>query len=156
RVRLDDRGHALEDSHHLLGDVGVRVRTRVARRDEEERHRQGEECTFHGVIVTSVRIMRRIVALSTFVLGCGASSPALQDASAPLDAGADASDASMTTDSGVDAGTDADAGADAGDPVAKLLALTSSCNQVSSGLYSLNAGDPGTVPICSLTNTFFW
>ena len=74
-------------------------------------------------------------------------------ASTPLDAAAEASDASAT-EAGADAGTDA--GADAGDPVAKLTALTSSCNQVSNGLYSLNAGDPATVPICSLTNAFFW
>jgi hypothetical protein len=96
--------------------------------------------------------MRRLAVLG-FVLGCGASSPALQDAAAPPDAGADASDASAI-EAGIYAGTEA--GADAGDPVAKLLALTSTCNQVSNGLYSLNAGDPGTVPICGLTNAFFW
>jgi len=99
--------------------------------------------------------MRSLVVLaSTVVLGCGASST-LPDASTPFDAGADASDAGPL-DAGTDAGSNVDAGADAGDPVAKLLALTSSCTQVSNGLYSLNAGDTPTVPICSLTNAFFW
>jgi hypothetical protein len=89
----------------------------------------------------------------TLLVGCGAAQPAAQDAST-VDAGVDAADAAAI-ESGVDAGSDV--GSDAGgDPVAKLLALTSSCNQVSNGLYSLNAGDPGTVPICGLTNAFFW
>ena len=98
--------------------------------------------------------MRFLVAVvSTVALGCGASSPAPQDAATPLDAGTDASDAGAI-EAGNDAGTDA--GADAGDPVAKLLALTSSCKQISNGLYALNAGDPATVPICGLTGAFFW
>jgi len=96
--------------------------------------------------------MRRLVALASAVIGCGASQT-LPDAATPLDASSDASDAAA-----IEAGNDAstDTGSDAGDPIAKLLALTSSCNQISNGLYSLNAGDPGTVPICGLTNAFFW
>jgi hypothetical protein len=97
--------------------------------------------------------MRAWVVLS-FVIGCGTSAPALPDASA--DAGSTPEAASDVAAS--EAGTDAtaEAAADAGDPVAKLLALTSSCNQISNGLFSLNAGDTPTVPICGLTNAFFW
>jgi hypothetical protein len=98
--------------------------------------------------------MRFLVVLgSTIVLGCGTNST-LPDAATPLDAAAESGDAAAI-ESGVDAGADA-AGTDAGDPVAKLLALTSSCKQVSNGLYALNAGDAPTVPICGLTNAFFW
>ncbi|MEO8877576.1 MAG: glycoside hydrolase family 75 protein, partial [Polyangiaceae bacterium] len=51
---------------------------------------------------------------------------------------------------------DAGVTVDAGDAVARLLALTATCTQVSNGLYSLNAGDKATVPICSLPNAVFW
>jgi hypothetical protein len=113
-----------------------------------------EECTFHAVIVRSAGVMRmKLVLASTFALGCGTAVPNAQDAST-VDGSVDAG-----FEAGIDAGTDAtttDAGADAGDPIAKLLALTSSCNQVSNGLFALNAGDTPTVPICGLTNALFW
>jgi hypothetical protein len=79
-------------------------------------------------------------------LACGTPQSA-SDASAP--------DASGDAASGADVAI-AESGADAGDPVAKLLTLTSTCNQVSNGLYALNAGDTPTVPICSLTGALFW
>jgi hypothetical protein len=90
-----------------------------------------------------------------FVIGCGTSTPVAEDAAAD-DAGntPDASSDGAAMESGTDA--TAEAAADAGDSVAKLLALTSTCNQVSNGLFSLNAGDSPTVPICGLTNAFFW
>jgi hypothetical protein len=98
------------------------------------------------------------VASLLFALGCGSSAPVGPD---------DAGDASVSTDAGGDAGATGDAGgagdaaandagADAGDAIAKLLALTASCNQVSNGLYALNAGDTPTVPICGLTGALFW
>jgi len=66
----------------------------------------------------------------------------------------------METGGGADVAAEAapvvEAGADAGDPIAKLLALTQSCTQVSNGLYALNAGDTPTVPICQLTGALFW
>jgi hypothetical protein len=105
-------------------------------------------------VITSLAIMRALVVFaSTIVLGCGTASTN-PDASTPIDAAAEASDAAAVIEAGTEASVEA--GSDAGDPVAKLLALTSSCNQVSNGLYSLNSGDPATVPICGLTNAFFW
>jgi hypothetical protein len=95
----------------------------------------------------------KLVLVSAFALGCGTSTPNAVDAST-VDAAVESG-----VDSGVDAAVDApaaEAGTDAGDPIAKLLALTSSCNQVSNGLFALNAGDTPTVPICGLTNAFFW
>jgi len=91
------------------------------------------------------------------LLGCGASAPAGPDDAgedATMDAGADATQAA---DAGGEAGTDATTdAADAGDSLQKLLALTATCNQVSNGLYALNAGDTPTVPICGLTGALFW
>lgn len=88
---------------------------------------------------------------ATVALACGDSSPTTQDASAGVDASVEAG-----TDATAEASPIAEAGADAGDPIAKLLAMTQSCNQVSNGLYALNAGDAPTVPICSLTGALFW
>ncbi len=98
--------------------------------------------------------MRRYAILfATLALGCGASSPSTEDASAPLDAAAP----EAASEAGVDATSDAatDAG-DAGDPIAKLLAMTATCNQVSTGLFALNGGGTPTVPICGLTGALFW
>ena len=108
--------------------------------------------------------MRIALALgaSLLVCACGSSSA---DVTPDADASGDASvsDAASTPNVSHDAGSSApdasvlsDSGADAGDPVARLLALTSSCTQVSVGLFSLNAGDTPTVPICSLPNAVFW
>ena len=89
----------------------------------------------------------------SMLVGCGDATPAAQDASTN-DAGIDAAGDVATVDAGSDAPNES--AADAGDPVAQLLALTSTCKQVSNGLYALNAGDTPTVPICGLTNALFW
>jgi hypothetical protein len=96
-----------------------------------------------------------------FICACGSSSTnaadgSSSDASASNDASSSATDGGSTLDAStsIDAGVDAEV--DAGDPVARLLALTASCDQVSVGLFSLNAGDTPTVPICGLTNAVFW
>jgi len=97
--------------------------------------------------------VRSLAVLAFPLLACGSNAPGAPDDAgidAPVDAGVDAP---QTFDASDAAGTDA---ADAGDPIQKLLALTSSCNQVSNGLYALNAGDTPTVPICSLTGALFW
>jgi hypothetical protein len=100
--------------------------------------------------------MRSLVVLASIgLIGCGAAPPALQDAATPFDASSDVADASIV-EAGVDATSDSGADADAGDPIAKLLALTATCKQVSNGLYALNGGDTPTVPICGLTSAFFW
>jgi hypothetical protein len=39
---------------------------------------------------------------------------------------------------------------------AQLLALTTSCTQVSNGLYRKSASDPPTVPVCSLNGAYFY
>ncbi len=86
------------------------------------------------------------------LLGCDSGPAVVTD-----DAGADTSVVAETGSPDVataDVATEADA--DAGDPIAKLLALTSTCKQVSTGLYALNAGDTPTVPICALTGALFW
>jgi hypothetical protein len=75
-------------------------------------------------------------------MGCGSPAPVGPDAAA---------DASVSDDA-----APAEGGADAGDPIAKLKALTASCNQVSNGLFELNSGDTPTVPICGLTGAVFW
>lgn len=102
--------------------------------------------------------MKALAAASLLVaLGCSSSAPVNPvDAGAGADAATDAraADAATAAEAGDAAGA-ADA-ADAGNAVARLLSLTSSCNQVSSGLYALNAGDTPTVPICGLTGALFW
>ena len=86
-------------------------------------------------------------------LGCGGSSLAEEGAtdatSGPDAAVSDASVADAIKEAGA-------ADADGGDPIAKLEALATSCNQVSNGLYALRAGATPTVPICQLTGALFW
>ncbi|MEO7113716.1 MAG: glycoside hydrolase family 75 protein [Polyangiaceae bacterium] len=99
------------------------------------------------------------IFIATLAGACG-SNTSPDSSNAVSDAGS-ASDASTTTNAN-DASTSSDAsiatdsGVDAGDQVAALLALTSSCNQISDGLFALNAGDTPTVPICGLKNAVFW
>jgi Fungal chitosanase of glycosyl hydrolase group 75 len=97
---------------------------------------------------------------ASFVLGllvtaCSSGSPI-----GPDDAGQDASlDATSDAGAAKDAAApdaSADAPADAGDLLAKLQALTASCNQVSNGLFALGSGQTPTVPICGLTGAVFW
>jgi hypothetical protein len=104
--------------------------------------------------------MRASLFVAMLALGCSSTTPAgpgdasttdganTTDTSAP-----DASDASNANDAS-DAGTSADSG----DALAKLLAMTASCDQVSNDLYALNAGDTPTVPICALgdAGTLYW
>ena len=95
-----------------------------------------------------------LFVLAASALGCSGPSPIgadAADATSGRDAGSDASitDAAATGEAG---GADADAG----DPIAKLKALTTSCNQVSNGLYALRAGSTPTVPICQLPGALFW
>ncbi len=95
--------------------------------------------------------------LFVFVIGCSSTTPIGPDDASTSDAltGADASDAAGS-DVAQTPDAQQDAQQDAGDPIAKLLALTQTCNQISNGLYALNAGDTPTVPICGLTNAVFW
>ncbi len=94
-----------------------------------------------------------VLLCATVAVGCSSNTPITpDDASVGVDAGREASGADATAE----AAPVAEAGADAGDPIAKLLALTQSCNQVSNGLFALNAGDTPTVPICGLTGAVFW
>jgi len=96
-----------------------------------------------------------LLVFALLVPACSSSAPI-----APDDAGQDASlDAAGDAPSTNDATTpdaSADASADAGDLLAKLQALTASCNQVSNGLFALNGGGTPTVPICGLTGAVFW
>lgn len=111
--------------------------------------------------------MRNSLAVAfaaVLVAACSSSSspdePGSADASTPDDAGPGGElDASSDSSLAVEASAPDDAGTvgDAGDPIAQLLALTSTCTkQVSSGLLALNAGDTPTVAVCGLTGALFW
>lgn len=96
-----------------------------------------------------------LLCLCFLATACGTSAPAGDDAGQDATASADATaDAGAPEASAIDGG--ADAAMDAGDLLAKLQALTASCNQVSNGLLSLSSGQPATVPICGLTGAVFW
>ena len=89
----------------------------------------------------------RALPLFAFVglVACSGASPVGSDDAAVAN---DAADAAVANDAADEP--------DAPDPIAALQALTASCNQVSNGLYALNAGDTPTVPICGLTGAVFW
>jgi Fungal chitosanase of glycosyl hydrolase group 75 len=103
--------------------------------------------------------MRTSISLGIVLIACACGSTSSSSEGEASDASA-SSDASIVSDGGSPsdaASSSSDAGAiDAGDPVAQLLALTASCDQISNGLFSLNGGDTPTVPICGLTNAVFW
>ncbi len=102
-------------------------------------------------------MLRLVLALAAAgLLACGSDTPVDTDAGDTPDASvADTSSDAPAADASSDAAEAPDADA-AVDPVAALQALTAKCNQVSSGLYALNAGDTPTVPICQLSNALFW
>jgi hypothetical protein len=95
-----------------------------------------------------------------FVLGllasaCSTTAPITAD-DAGQDASVDAASDAAATPDATSPDAPSDAPADAGDLLAKLQALTASCNQVSNGLFALNGGGTPTVPICGLTGAVFW
>ncbi|MEO8875469.1 MAG: glycoside hydrolase family 75 protein, partial [Polyangiaceae bacterium] len=99
-----------------------------------------------------------VVALAACSSTSGNDATTGNDAAAADAAALDASENQSDGGTSLDAASTTDAGVtvDAGDAVARLLALTATCTQVSNGLYSLNAGDSPTVPICGLSNAVFW
>ncbi len=93
--------------------------------------------------------------LGLVATACGGGAPIAPDDAGP-DASLDAAGDATTTKDATTADAAAEASADAGDLLAKLQALTASCNQVSNGLFALSSGQTPTVPICGLNGAVFW